>query len=145
MPGSAVQGACAIGRTRPAGPWIGFQPTEAGYRFVAGTVAGVRSRQADPDLLLALAIAYFEEAFPDPPPEAEATQADLSGLVRHVAALESDPARRLLLNEAVDAIDDGLAGDAVANRLNAARAGTADEQADPVDLLVELAEELVRD
>jgi hypothetical protein len=62
-----------------------------------------------------------------------------------VAALEDDPARRRRLNEAVDAIDDGLAGDAVANRLNAARPGMPDEQADPVDLLVELAEELLRD
>jgi hypothetical protein len=140
-----VQGACAIGRIHEAGPWVGFQPTPGGYRFVAGTPDGVRSRETDADLLLALAIAYFEEAFPDPPPEVEATHADLSVLVRHVAALESDPARRQLLNEAVDAIDDGLAGDAVANRLNAARPGKPDEQADPVDLLVELAEELSRD
>jgi hypothetical protein len=140
-----MEGARAIGRTRESGPWIGFQPVEAGYRFVVATESRVRGREADADLLLALAIGYFEEAFPDPPPEIEATQADLSGLVRHVAALERDPARRRLLNEAVDAIDDGLAGDAVANRLNHARPGTADEQADPVDLLVELAEELLRD
>jgi hypothetical protein len=139
-----VQGASAIGRIRDAGPWIGFQPTSGGYRFVAGTPDGVRSREADADLLLALAIAYFEEAFLDPPPEVEATHADLSSLVRHVAALESELTRRRLLNEAVDAIDDGLAGDAVANRLSAAR-GKPDEQADPVDLLVELAEDLLRD
>jgi hypothetical protein len=140
-----VQGACAIGRIREDGPWVGFQPIPEGYRFVVGMPDGVRSREADADLLLALAIAYFEEAFADPPPEVEATHADLSGLVRHVAALEDDPARRRLLNEAVDAIDDGLAGDAVANRLNAARPGKPDEQADPVDLLVELAEDLSRD
>jgi hypothetical protein len=140
-----VQGASAIGRTRQAGPWIGFQPAGAGYRFLAVFDDRVRSREADADVLLALAIAYFEEAFPDPPLEAEATQADLSGLVRHVAEQESDPARRRLLNEAVDAIDDGLAGDAVANRLNAARPRKAGEQADPVDLLVELADELLRD
>jgi hypothetical protein len=140
-----MEGACAIGRIREAGPWIGFLPTPAGYRFVAGTSDGVRSREADADLLLALAIAYFEEAFSDPPPEVEATHADLSGLVRHVAALAADPARQRLLDEAVDAIDDGLAADAVANRLNAARPGKPDEQADPIDLLVELAEELLRD
>lgn len=139
-----MQGARAIGRTREGGPWVGFAPTGGGYRLLVGMEDGVRSREADADLLLALAIAYFEEAFPDPPPEVEATHADLSGLVRHVAALESDPARRLLLNEAVDAIDDGLAGDAVANRLNAARPGKADEQADAVDLLVDLADELLR-
>jgi hypothetical protein len=140
-----MQGATAIGRVRETGPWIGFQLSPDGYRFMAGRPDGARSREADADVLLALAIAYFEEAFPDPPPEFEATHADLSGLVRHVAELESDPARRRLLNEAVDAIDDGLAGDAVANRLNAARPGKPDEQADPVDLLVELAEELLRD
>jgi hypothetical protein len=140
-----VEGACAIGRIRDGGPWIGFQPTAGGYRFVVGTQDGVRTREADRDLLLVLAAAYFEEAFADPPPEVEATQADLSALVRHVATLESDPARRQILNEAVDAIDDGLAGDAVANRLNAARLGRPDEQVDPADLLVELAQELLRD
>jgi hypothetical protein len=100
-------------------------------------------RLADPDLLLALAIAYFEEAFEDAPAELEATHADLSELVRHIASGEQDVARRRLLDEAVDAIDDGLAGDAVANRLSAARPGAADEQVEPVDLLVTLAEELV--
>jgi hypothetical protein len=140
-----VEGARAIGRIRESGPWIGFQWVETGYRFVVGTESSVRSREADVELLLALAIGYFEEAFPDAPPELEATQADLSGLVRHVAALEPDSARQVLLKEAVDAIDDGLAGDAVANRLNHARSEIADEQADPVDLLVELAEALLRD
>lgn len=141
----AVGGACAIGRVSPAGPWLGFQAAADGYRLVVGSDADVRSREADADLLLALAIAYFEEAFEDPPPELEATHADLSALVRHVASAEPEPARQRLLAEAVDAIDDGLAGDAVANRLNAARGRITDEQADPVDLLVELAEELLRD
>jgi hypothetical protein len=140
-----MQGPCAIGRTRSDGPWIGFQEVVGGYRFVVGTPAGERSMEADADLLLALAIAYFEEAFEDAPPELEATHADLSELVRYVADLERDGDRRRLLSEAVDAIDDGLAGDAVANRLSAARPLKADEQADPVDLLVTLAEELVRD
>jgi hypothetical protein len=140
-----MHGAYAIGRAHEAGPWLGFQPTDAGYRFVVGTEKDMRSREADADLLLVLAIAYFEEAFADPPQEVEATHADVSGMVRHVAALEQDPARRLLLDEAVDAIDDGLGSDAVASRLNAARPGKANEQADPVDLLVELTEELLRD
>ena len=140
-----MQGACAIGRIRPGGPWIGFLPGEAGYRLVVGDSRGQRTQEADVDLLLALAIGYFEEAFPEPPPELEATHADLSELVRHVARGERDAARRRLLDEAVDAIDDGLAGDAVANRLSAARAGTADEQADPVDLLVTFADEMLRD
>jgi hypothetical protein len=145
-----MDGTCAIGRVREEGPWIGFLPAERGYRVVAGLGARVRDRPADADLLLALAIAWFEEAFDDPPPELEASQADLSALVRHLAAGEAEPERRRLLDEAVDAIDDGLAGDAVANRLSAVRvrsmaAGEANEQADPVDLLVTLAEELLRD
>ena len=140
-----MEGPCAIGRIRPGGPWIGFQPSPSGYRLLVGSESAVRSREADADLLLALAIAYFEEAFDDPPTELEATHADMSELVRHVADLEEDAERRRLLTEAVDAIDDGLAGDAVANRLSAARTSTPDEQADPVDLLVMLAEELLRD
>jgi hypothetical protein len=140
-----MQGTCAIGRIRQDGPWIGFRPAADGYRFVVGAPGGERSRQADVGLLLDLAIAYFEEAFEDAPPELEATHADLSELVRHVAAQEDEVARRRLLDEAVDAIDDGLAGDAVATRLNAARAGKPDEQADPVDLLVTRAEALLRD
>jgi hypothetical protein len=140
-----MEGACSIGRISDAGPWIGFQRADSGYLLVVGSGARVRSRMADADQLLALAIAYFEEAFEDPPPELEATHADLSALVRHVAAAETDMARQRLLGLAVDAIDDGLAGDAVTNRLNAARARNADEQADAVDLLVELAVELLRD
>jgi hypothetical protein len=135
----------AIGRVSPDGPWVGFAAEAPGYRLVVGSPSGMRSREADADLLLALAIGYFEEAFEDPPPELEATHADMSELVRYVAAHEDDRSRRRLLDEAVDAIDDGLAGDAVANRLAAARAGAADEQADPVDLLVKRAEELLRD
>lgn len=150
-----MDGTCAIGRVREDGPWIGFQSGPAGYRVVAGRGSVVRGRAADTDLLLALAIAWFEEAFDDPPAELEASQEDLSALVRQLAASEPDTERRRALLEAVDAIDDGLAGDAVANRLSAARRGSAtagvanaheaDEQADPVDLLVALAEELLRD
>ena len=95
-----------------------------------------------PPVLLALAIAYFEEAFEDAPSDREATHADLSALVRHVAAGEDRPELRAALAEAVDAIDDGLPGDAVATRLGVVWARTADEQADPVDLLVSLCEEL---
>ncbi|MGH2456893.1 MAG: hypothetical protein ACRDHD_11640 [Candidatus Limnocylindria bacterium] len=132
-----MDGPCAIGRIVPGGHWIGFQADEAGYRLAVGRGAGVTLLAADADLLLALAIAYFEEAFEDPPPELEATHADLSALVRHVAGAERDPARRRLLAEAVDAIDDGLAGDAVVSRLVAARPRTPNEQVEVVDLLVD--------
>ena len=57
-----------------------------------------------------------------PPPDLEATQADVAELVRSLAA---DP-------EAIDAIDDGLPGDAVALRL----ATLLPADAGPVRLLV---------
>ena len=135
--------ACAIGRTRPTGPWIGFAADADGYRVIVGDEHGERSRPADAGVLLALAIAYFEEAFEDAPTDREATHADLSALVRHVFHHEDRPDLRVALAEAVDAIDDGLPGDAVASRLGVAWAVTANEQADPVDLLVKLSEEML--
>jgi hypothetical protein len=135
--------ACAIGRTRPTGPWIGFVPEPAGYRLVVGDDQGERTRPADAAVLLALAIAYFEEALEDAPTDREATHADLSALVRHVADDAQRPDLRDALAEAVDAIDDGLPGDAVASRLGVAWEATKSEQADPVDLLVKLSEEML--
>ena len=135
--------ACAIGRSRPNGPWIGFAAEPFGYRVVAGDERGEHSRPADAAILLALAIAYFEEALEDPPSDREATHADLSALVRHVAAGQDRPELQAALAEAVDAIDDGLPGDAVASRLGVAWSLAADEQADPVDLLVRLSEEML--
>jgi hypothetical protein len=137
--------ACAIGRTGPTGPWIGFAVLPDGYRLVVGGDGRPEiSRPADASVLLALAIAYFEEAFEDAPADREATHADLSALVRHVAGLDDRPELQAALAEAVDAIDDGLPGDAVAGRLGVAWARTTDEQADPVDLLVTLSEEMLR-
>ena len=135
--------ACAIGRTRPTGPWIGFAADASGYQLVVGDDRGERTRPADAGVLLALAIAYFQEAFGDAPGDREATHEDLSALVRHVAEHEVRADLRVALAEAVDAIDDGLPGDAVASRLGVAWAGTANEQADPVDLLVKLSEEML--
>jgi hypothetical protein len=129
-----LQGARAIGRLVAGGPWIGFGYRAAECRFVVGAVDGVRDRAADQDLLLALAIAYFAEAVEGPPADLEATQSDLSALVRQLMGSEPDPARRGLLGEAVDAIDDGLAGDAVAEKLQAARS-SRDDAVDPVELL----------
>ncbi|HEX6474637.1 MAG TPA: hypothetical protein VF114_06075 [Candidatus Limnocylindria bacterium] len=135
--------ACAIGRTSPSGPWIGFAADASGYHLVVGDGRGERTRRADVATLLALAIAYFEEAFEEGPADREATHADLSALVRHVFEHEDRPDLRVALAEAVDAIDDGLPGDAVASRLGVAWAATANEQADPVDLLVKLSEEML--
>ena len=133
-PTGSAAAPCAVGRLGADGPWIGFQPAGAGYRLVIGLDAELTGSNADLDLLLALAIAYFTEALEAAPPELEATHADLSALVAHLAQQEPDPIRRKLLSEALDAIDDGLAGDAVASRLAAARpAGSA--QVDPIELL----------
>jgi hypothetical protein len=138
-----VEAPRAIGRWRAGGPWIGFLAGPDSYRLCVGADDRLLSEEADADALLSLAIAYFEEALEAAPPDLEATHADLSELVRFVAAHETDPARRARLGEAIDAIDDGLAGDAVARRLAACRRGMKDEQADPVDLLVARATRLL--
>ena len=132
----------AIGRLGPDGPWVGFQARAERYRLAVGSEAGLRSAEAGIDLLLGLAIAYFTEALDEPPPELAATQQDLSGLVAHLADREGDPGRRRLLAEAMDAIDDGLPGDAVASRLDAAR--QSDGQRDPIELIRTRATELLR-
>jgi hypothetical protein len=134
-----MEGPCAIGRLQGGGPWIGFTRTGGSYRLAVGQEDDVRTDEADDGLLLALAIVYFEDVLEDPPPSIEATHADLSDLVRSVAERAADAEGRRLLDEAVDSIDDGLAVDEVIGRLAAARARTAKEQADPVDLLRERA------
>lgn len=128
---------CAIGGLGDGDVWVGFRRTDAdAFELVLGTSAGgARPLTAEPELLLAAAIAHFEEALPEAPHDLEATQADLAALVRYLASLETEPARRRLLAEAVDAIDDGLAGDAVAARLVALWNGPRD----PVEALVERA------
>ena len=130
-----LRSARAVGRLAAEGPWVGFGYRAEEPRFVVGAADGVRDRAADQDLLLALAIVYFAEAVEGPPSELEATQSDLSALVRHLMGTEPDPTRRGLLGEAVDAIDDGLAGDAVAEKLQAARS-PRDDVVDPVELLL---------
>ena len=114
--------ACAVGRIGPSGPWVGFAPImDDGYALVIGGPArGFRRAASDPDDLLALASAYFEETLDEPPEELAATLADIGALVRHVAEHETDPGRRRLLGEAVDAVDDGLAADVTIARLGRA-------------------------
>ncbi len=130
-----LEAARAIGRLEADGPWVGFGYRGGEPRFVAEGSAGILDRPADRDLLLALAIAYFADACGDAPAELEATQSDLSALVRHLMEREAEERGRALLGEAIDAIDDGLAGDAVAERLEAARSHRADA-VDPVELLL---------
>jgi hypothetical protein len=138
---SPLDAARAIGRLEPGGPWVGFGFRGDSWRYVIGTAEGVHDGPADADLLLALAIAHFAEAFAEAPPDLEATQSDLSALVRHLIRIEPDAARRTLLGEALDAIDDGLAGDAVAGRLAAARSPESD-RVDPVEQVLTAAQEL---
>jgi len=143
--------AAAVGRLGPHGPWLGFVAEAAGFRLVVaypGSAAITKSpargsrRLAE---LMAVAIAYFEEALDPAPPELEATQADLAALLRWIVQSETDDGRRRLVREALDAIDDGLAGDAVVARLSEARRGLGSEmteQADAIDLLEARVEEL---
>jgi hypothetical protein len=111
--------ACAVGRLGADGPWVGFAPTlDDGYALVVGgTDAGAVRAPADADDLLSLAIAYFEEAMIEPPEELAATHGDIGSLVRHLSVAEPDASRRRALDEAVDAVDDGLAADVVVGRL----------------------------
>ena len=137
-----LEAARAIGRLEAGGPWIGFGYRGEAFRMVLEASDGMRDVAADADLILALAIAHFAGALEEPPPDLEPTQSDLSALVRHLADAEADPARRAMLGEALDAIDDGLAGDAVAERLGAARSAR-DDAVDPVELLSKKAREIV--
>lgn len=113
--------ACAVGRLDPDGPWIGFAPSlDDGYVLTvggAGEAGAVRRVPAEPRDLIALAILYFEDALADPPEELAATLGDIGAVVRHAAERVSDPPTRHAFDEAVDAIDDGLAADVVLDRL----------------------------
>jgi hypothetical protein len=131
---AALEGTRAIGRLEPIGAWVGFGFRDGSARIVVDSGARIRDAAADADLLLALAIAYFTQALDEAPGDLEATQSDMSGLVRHLIDGEAMADRRAMLREALDAIDDGLAGDAVAVRLAAARS-PARAQLDPVELL----------
>lgn len=134
--------ACAVGRLVSGGSWVGFAPTlDDGYALVVEGPGGSGRTAADADLLLALAVAYFEDALDAPPDDLAATHADIASLVRHVAEAEADAPRRRLLDEAVDAIDDGLAADVVIARLTAALSAAA--VADPVAWLLERAGSIV--
>lgn len=130
----------AIGRLEPGGPWIGLSRTDAGYRLVFGADDGrVLTTAATPGELLAVAIGYFEESVDDAPSDLEATHRDLADLLRFVHDGERDPQRARLLLEVLEGIDDGLAGDVMVSRLARAYEAcrTPDEQAAPLDLLVE--------
>ena len=112
-----------VGRLGLAQPFIGFAETDDGYAVVFGTPEGGwrRDPAADPDArrtgLVCLAMAFFLENATGPPPELEATQADVARLVQSLVSEGAGPAEAAAIREALDAIDDGLAADAVALRL----------------------------
>jgi len=139
---SNARRAAAVGRLRPDGPWVGFAADGAGFhlacsrepRAIALSTSQGTSRLTE---LVSIAVLYFEEALEPPPPDLEATQADMAELIGWMAT-QTDGGVSALLREALDAIDDGLAGDSVVARLSEARAGigpNAAEQADSIDLL----------
>lgn len=110
--------ACAVGRLDPGGPWIGFEPIlDDAYALTVAAEGVTRQRRAEPVDLVALAVLYFEDSIEAPPEELAATHGDIGAIVRHAAERVDDPARRRAFEEAVDAIDDGLAADVVIGRL----------------------------
>ena len=133
--------ACAVGRLAAAGPWVGFAPTlDDGYALVVGSdERGAADAPGEPDDLIALAIAYFADELSEPPEALAATHGDIGALVRHVAGRERDPERARNLEEAVDAVDDGLAADVVVARLSRCLSG--DEE--PVERLRRRAAEIL--
>ena len=89
---------------------------------------------------MSLAIAYFEEGLAEPPEALAATHADIGSLVRHLAVVEIDPGLRRRLDEAVDAVDDGLAADVVVGRLTLCLKGAEE----PIARLGRRADQLLR-
>lgn len=142
--------AVAVGRLSPGGPWVGFASVDGGYTLAFGD--GLTERHATGGAtarrdLLCAALVYFDDG-EAPPDGLQATHGDVADLVRWLAATAPDEATRRLLRAAVDAIDDGLATDAVMLCLEEAATAsgsrTAREQAEPIDLLVERYRELTR-
>jgi hypothetical protein len=108
-----------VGRLGPAQPYVGFIQADDGCAVVVGSPATEWRRDPTEDAtqrragLVCLAIAFFLESLTDPPPELEATHADVAGMMRSLAANGSEAGHAAALAEALDAIDDGLAADAV--------------------------------
>jgi hypothetical protein len=114
-----------VGRLSPGHPFLGFAAADGGYAPVVGSPDGGWHVVAGADLdrggrragLVCLAIAFFLESLTDPPPGLEATHADVARLVASLEASSGSPADGAVVREALDAIDDGLAVDAVVIRL----------------------------
>lgn len=141
----AESAASAIGRLFSDGPWVGFARGGNGYALAFGDrgggmrVAPAPSRAELRDDLLAIAICFFDEAFADAPADLEATHAEIGEMLRWLVESESDAASARLLDEAADAVDDGLPGDVVIARLAAAGGHETDAGApgEPITRLTE--------
>ena len=113
----------------PGGRWIGFE-LDAGVGRLASAPLDAENASADlaeasSDDLLALAEIWFTGALPEPTLDGAATQQDLAQLVSALRASAVDEFTATALSLVVDAIDDGLAPDAVANLLSTARGPSA--------------------
>lgn len=135
---------CVVGRVPGDGRWLGLARQDADYALIVGDGDGERRTVGDRRGLLAVAMAHFLGVLDDPPDEREATQQDLAELVAWLLHTEARPAVRVALREALDAIEDGLAVDVVATRLEDAleqtpALGAQSEVADLVLPLLNLA------
>jgi hypothetical protein len=140
--------------TLPSGAWVGLGPALGAFRLVVGADGREEIDERDDALarraLLALAIAYFEEALEDGPPDAaEATHQDMADLVSWLAATAADQDERTAARQALDAVEDGLAGDAVTLLLialferSSERTPAPQASAEPVEFLAERASALL--
>lgn len=139
----------AVVGTLPTGAIVGFACDAAGCRLAVGPTPAAMT--VDPRApieqraeLIALAMAHFEEQLAAAPTTDAATQQDLAELVRWLAASDADPGWTQRAGLVLDAIEDGLPGDAVALSLTAllaeemTRAAPANEAPpdDPVERLL---------
>ena len=113
----------AFGRLRPDGPWVGFEPGPGGYRLVVGWPDGTirADRTEDPteirDGLVAGAIGFYLATLTIPPSSSKPPRRTWAPWWAISSRTTGIQAWVTEATEALDAIDDGLAGDAVALRL----------------------------
>jgi hypothetical protein len=108
----------------PAGAVVGFARAADGCRLAIGPSA--ESMTVDPRApidqrgeLISLAMAHFEEQLDQTTAGEGATHQDLAELVQWLAGSDSDPGWTRRAGLVLDAIEDGLPGDAVALSLAA--------------------------
>lgn len=110
--------------TLPTGQVVGFTREADGCRLAVGSDPAAMAVDPLPILaqrraLIALAMAHFEDQLDEPPTAEGPTHQDLAELVRWLAGTAADPDWSRCAGLALDAIEDGLPGDAVALSLAA--------------------------